>query len=44
MTYDKLYYGGAWQTSSGTETISVVSSASEREVGRVPRGSEIGVA
>jgi aldehyde dehydrogenase (NAD+) len=39
MTYDKLYYGGAWHTSSGTDTISVISSAHEREVGRVPRGS-----
>ena len=39
MTYEKLYYGGAWQTSSGTETIAVISSATEREVGRVPRGT-----
>lgn len=39
MTYDKLYYGGAWQTSSGTDTIPVISSATEREVGRVPRGT-----
>ena len=37
MTYEKLYYGGAWQTSSGHDTISVVSS--EQEVGRVPRGT-----
>ena len=39
MTYEKLYYGGAWQTSSGHDTISVVSSATEQEVGRVPRGT-----
>jgi aldehyde dehydrogenase (NAD+) len=39
MTYDKLYYGGAWHTSSGTDTIAVISSASEQEVGRVPRGT-----
>jgi len=39
MTYDKLFYGGAWYTSSGMDTISVISSAHEREVGRVPRGT-----
>src|SRR5262245_44488542 len=39
MTYDKHYYDGAWQSSSGTETIAIVSSATEQEVGRVPRGA-----
>jgi acyl-CoA reductase-like NAD-dependent aldehyde dehydrogenase len=39
MTYEKLYYDGAWQASSGTDTISVISSATEQEVGRVPRGT-----
>ena len=39
MTYDKHYYDGAWQSSSGTETIPVISSATEQEVARVPRGT-----
>jgi len=39
MAYDKHYYDGAWQTSNGTETIAVISSATEQEVGRVPRGT-----
>ena len=39
MTYDKHYYDGAWQTSSGTESIAVISSATEDEVSRVPRGT-----
>ena len=39
MTYEKLYHGGTWQTSSGTDTLPVISSATEREVGRVPRGT-----
>ena len=39
MTYEKLYYGGAWQTSSGTDTVGVISSATEQEIGRVPRGT-----
>src|ERR671910_667900 len=38
-SYDKHYYDGAWQASSGTETIAVISSATEQEVGRVPRGT-----
>jgi acyl-CoA reductase-like NAD-dependent aldehyde dehydrogenase len=38
-SYDRHYYGGDWQASSGTETIGVVSSATEQEVGRVPRGT-----
>jgi acyl-CoA reductase-like NAD-dependent aldehyde dehydrogenase len=38
-SYDRHYYGGDWQASSGTETIGVISSATEQEVGRVPRGT-----
>jgi len=38
-SYDKHYYDGAWQTSSGSETIAVISSATEAEVARVPRGT-----
>jgi len=39
MSYDKHYYDGAWQASSGSETIGVTSSATEAEVARVPRGT-----
>ena len=38
-SYDKHYYDGAWQVSSGTETIAVISSATEQEFARVPRGT-----
>jgi len=38
-SYDHHYYGGAWQPSGGTETIAVISSATEAEVARVPRGT-----
>jgi acyl-CoA reductase-like NAD-dependent aldehyde dehydrogenase len=38
-SYDKHYYDGAWQASTGTETIAVISSATEGEVARVPRGT-----
>jgi aldehyde dehydrogenase (NAD+) len=38
-SYDRHYYDGDWQASSGTETIAVISSATEQEVGRVPRGT-----
>ena len=34
--YDQHYYDGAWQVSSGTETMAVISSATEAEVARVP--------
>ena len=37
--YDKHYYDGAWQASSGAETIPVISSATEEEIARVPRGT-----
>ena len=39
VAYDRHYYDGDWQTSSGTETIAVISSATEQEVGRVSRGT-----
>src|SRR6478752_8846946 len=39
MTYDKHYYDGAWQVSTGNDTIAVISSANEEEVSRVPRGA-----
>ena len=38
-SYDKHYYDGAWQASSGTETIAVISSATEQEFARVARGT-----
>lgn len=38
IAYDKHYYGGAWQASSGSERIEVISSASEEVVAHVPRG------
>lgn len=38
-SYDKHYYDGTWQASSGTETVAVISSSTEAEVARVPRGT-----
>lgn len=38
-SYDKHYYDGAWQASTGSDTIAVISSATEAEVARVPRGT-----
>ncbi len=38
-SYDKHYYNGAWQASDSAETIGVISSATEAEVFRVPRGT-----
>jgi aldehyde dehydrogenase (NAD+) len=38
-SYDQHYYDGDWQASTGTETIPVISSATEAEVARVPRGT-----
>jgi acyl-CoA reductase-like NAD-dependent aldehyde dehydrogenase len=38
-SYDRHYYDGAWQASTGTETIAVISSATEAEIARVPRGT-----
>lgn len=39
IAYDKHYYDGAWQASSSTERIEVVSSATEDAVAHVPRGT-----
>ena len=39
-SYDKHYYDGAWQASTGNETIDVISSATEEAVARVPRGTK----
>ena len=38
-SFDQHYYGGAWQASTGIETIAVISSATEQEIARVPRGT-----
>lgn len=38
-SYDKHYYDGAWQASGSTDTVAVISSATEAEVARVPRGT-----
>jgi len=42
-SYDKHYYDGAWQASTGSETIAVISSATEAEIARVPRGTAVDV-
>jgi aldehyde dehydrogenase (NAD+) len=39
MTYEQLYYDGAWQASSAGDSIAVISSATEQEFARVPRGT-----
>ncbi|HEX8029139.1 MAG TPA: aldehyde dehydrogenase family protein, partial [Vicinamibacterales bacterium] len=39
MTYDKHFYDGAWQSSTGSDTVAVISSATEQEFARVPRGT-----
>jgi acyl-CoA reductase-like NAD-dependent aldehyde dehydrogenase len=39
MTYEKHFYDGGWQPSNGSESIAVISSATEQELGRVPRGT-----
>ena len=33
------YYDGAWHASTGSDTVDVISSATEEPVGRVPRGT-----
>ena len=38
-SFDKHYYDGAWQSSTGSDTIAVISSATEEEFARVPRGT-----
>src|SRR5437773_4497962 len=36
---DRIYVGGAWVPSTGTETIDVVNPTTEEVVGRIPQGS-----
>src|ERR1039458_3737634 len=38
ITYDRLFIGGSWVASEGTQTIDVVSPSTEEVVGRVPDG------
>jgi acyl-CoA reductase-like NAD-dependent aldehyde dehydrogenase len=37
--YDHIYYDGAWQASTGTDSIDVISSVTEEPFARVPRGT-----
>ena len=39
IRYEHHYYDGAWQKPLGSETIDVISSATEDVIGRVPRGT-----
>jgi acyl-CoA reductase-like NAD-dependent aldehyde dehydrogenase len=39
IRYERHYYGGDWQQPSTTDTIEVISSATEDVIGRVPRGN-----
>jgi aldehyde dehydrogenase (NAD+) len=39
IRYEQHYYDGAWQKPLGSETIDVISSATEEVIGRVPRGT-----
>ncbi len=39
IRYEHHYSGGAWQKPLGSESIAVVSSATEEVIGRVPRGT-----
>lgn len=39
IRYERHYYGGDWQKPSSSDTIDVVSSATEEVIGRVPRGT-----
>src|SRR5947208_11548031 len=36
---DKLYIGGAWVPSTGSETIDVVNATTEEVMGRIPQGT-----
>ena len=37
--YSKIYIGGAWVDSEGSETISVVNPATEEVIAQVPAGT-----
>jgi aldehyde dehydrogenase (NAD+) len=39
IRYERHYYGGEWQVPSTTDTVDVISSATEEPIGRVPRGN-----
>ena len=39
IRYERHYYGGDWQKSSSSDSIDVISSASEEVIGRVPSGT-----
>ena len=39
IRYERHYYGGEWQQPTTTDTIDVISSATEEVIGRVPRGT-----
>ena len=39
IRYDRHYYGGDWQTPATSDSLDVISSATEEVVGRVPRGN-----
>lgn len=39
IRYERHYYGGDWQAPTTTDTIDVISSATEEVIGRVPSGS-----
>jgi acyl-CoA reductase-like NAD-dependent aldehyde dehydrogenase len=39
IRYERHYFGGDWQTPATSDTIDVVSSATEDVIGRVPRGT-----
>ena len=38
-SFEQHYYDGAWQPSTGTETVAVISSVTEDEIAQVPRGT-----
>ena len=39
IRYERHYYGGDWQAPATSDTIDVISSATEEVIGRVPRGT-----
>ena len=39
IRYEHHYYAGDWQKPLTTDSIDVISSATEKPIGRVPRGS-----
>ena len=41
--YDKLYIGGQWVPSTGSDTIDVIHAATEEAMGRIPLGTPGGL-